>query len=392
MDSVSIDKELNDYRDDSDELLDGEYSDSDYEKTNNELTAYDIAVFYNTYNLSALMKWWGKKLIVPDFQRSYIWNQKQASEFVDSILRGLPVPSMFFYDDTENNQLLVIDGQQRLTSLYKYIEEKKFNDKPFKLIGDIHSGWENRDYDNLKDNDRERLNDTLLNITVMRQLRPNDGQSSMYLAFQRINTGGRSLTPQEIRMAVSYGPLSKMVSNLAEDPIFNKWPFLRTEADRKNNNYSRIQELIVRFWVLLFSDIRPLSGTIRSSLDWFFSNNKDFDMPSRRIMDVKYFSKKELSEAFCTLYYMKELDEECFVPDTRPTSIFFESVWIGIALRVREGKEVSTELIKSKILKWKETIGDERFSSLFKARRSSSIESINARISETKQYFLEDSI
>ena len=306
MNGVSYEKDSNDYRDESDELLDGEYSDLDYEKTNNELTAYDIAVFYNTYNLSALMKWWGKKLIVPDFQRSYIWNQKQASEFVDSILRGLPVPSMFFYDDTENNQLLVIDGQQRLTSLYKYIEEKKFNDRPFKLIGDIHSGWINKDYDNLKDNDRERLNDTLLNITVMRQLRPNDGQSSMYLAFQRINTGGRSLNSQEIRMAVSYGPLSRMVSKLATESVFNQWLFLRTEADRKNNNYSRIQELIVRFWVLLFSDERPLSGTIRSSLDSFFSNNKDFNMPARRKIDNKYYSEEELLTAFRSIDYLKE--------------------------------------------------------------------------------------
>ena len=113
-------------------------------------------------------------------------------------------------------------------------------------------------------------------------------------------------------------------------------------------------------------------------------------MPARRKIDNKYYSEEELLTAFRSIDYLKELEEDDFIPDTRPTSIFFESVWIGVALRIREGKEVSTELIKSKIGKWKETVGDDLFSSLFKARRSSSIESINARIAETKKYFLED--
>lgn len=79
------------------EMLDEDLqNDLDEEIDNNKLMAYDIAVFYNTYNLSTLMKWWGKKLVIPDFQRTYVWSIKKASEFVDSMLRGLPVPSMFF--------------------------------------------------------------------------------------------------------------------------------------------------------------------------------------------------------------------------------------------------------------------------------------------------------
>ena len=105
--------------DDSDKELEAEAL-VDEEIDSNKLTAYDIAVFYNTYNLSTILKWWGGKLVVPDYQRSYVWNLKQASEFVDSMLRGLPIPSIFFYDDTENSRFLVVDGQQRLKSLYYF--------------------------------------------------------------------------------------------------------------------------------------------------------------------------------------------------------------------------------------------------------------------------------
>lgn len=375
----------------NDELInEWDYSEEDEEETCNELTAYDLAVFYNTYNLSALLNWWGKKLIVPDFQRSFVWNQKQASEFVDSILRGLPVPSIFFYDDTEKNRLLVIDGQQRLTSLFRFIKQKTFNEKAFKLVGSIHPKWVNKTYDQLEDEDRERLDDTLLNITVMRQLRPYDGQSSMYLAFQRINTGGKTLTAQEIRMAVSSGALSRIVSELATDPVFNEWEFLRTPNDRKNNNYTRIQELIVRFWTFFYSDEKGISGTLRSSLDAFFASNKDFE---KTIINNQLNGHKEseLRDLFKTIYYLRGIDSSFFIPDTtRPTSIFFESVWLGIAFRIRNNHEVTSELIKNKIAHWKESVGYEAFSSMFKARRSSSVESINARISNIKGYFLED--
>ena len=358
----------------------------------NKLMAYDIAEFYNTYNLSTLMKWWGKKLVVPDFQRSYVWGIKQASEFVDSMLRGLPVPSIFFYDDSDNSRLLVVDGQQRLRSLYAYIIEQKFGDKQFKLTGSIHPNWAGRSYSELEQEDRDRLDDALMNITVMRQLAPDDGRTAMYLAFQRINTGGMTLKAQEIRMAVSYGSFALYLDKLAMDTRFEKWKFLRTDTQRKNNNYSPIQELILKFWAYYFSYPKFLGSSTRILLDDFFDVQKEFDNPKRKLQNKIYYSKVQFQEVFDAAFNdVNTLSTEVLSPYTKPTQTFLEAIWVGLTYRkLVLGKEINTEALPSYIAKWKSTIGDEKFSELFQARRTSSSQSALDRIKAGIEYFSGD--
>lgn len=364
----------------------------DEEIDNNKLMAYDIAVFYNTYNLSTLMKWWGNKLIVPSFQRSYVWNQKKASEFVDSMLRGLPVPSMFFYDDIDNSRLLVVDGQQRLRSLYLFMKEKKFGDQEFKLTGNIHPNWQGKSYDDLAPEDKDRLEDALMNITVMRQLAPDDGQSAMYLEFQRINTGGVTLKAQEIRMAVSYGPLATYLDELAKDIRFKKWDFLRSKQQKSANNNSQIQELILKFWAYYFSYPKITGSSTRTFLDDFFDLQKDFDQPKRPKQDKKYLSKQQLEDAFNAAFeVVNSLAIEDISPYTKPTQTFLEAIWVGLTYRrLILQKEINTENLSGYISNWKKAIGEEEFTKLFKARRTSSTTSAKERIEAGINYFSGD--
>ncbi|MCS4533683.1 DUF262 domain-containing protein [Neisseria montereyensis] len=374
-------------------LDDNEYEDEyEDEDENNELMAYDIAVFYNTYNLSTLMKWWGKKLIVPKFQRSYVWNQKKASEFVDSMLRGLPVPSMFFYDDIEKNRLIVVDGLQRLTSLYRYIVEGSFSgEKKFKLIGNIHPKWKGKTYEDLEAEDKDRLDDALMNITVMRQLTPHNSQSSMYLSFQRINTGGITLKPQEIRMAVSFGDFAIYLDELATDTRFDKWKFLRTDAQRKNDNYSPIQELILKFWAYYFSYPDFSGSSSRGLLDDFFDAQKDFENPVKKESNKTYYSKADFDEAFNAAFdLVNELSEQDLSPYTKPTQTYLESIWVGLTyrrLKLKKNDDISIDKLKEHIKNWKDVIGEDKFSELFQARRASSMKSVRGRIEAGIDYF-----
>lgn len=364
--------------------------DCDEDIPDNTLTAYDIAVFYNTYNLSTLIKWWGNKLIVPNFQRSYVWNQRQASEFVDSILRGLPVPSLFFYDDY--GRYLVVDGQQRLTSLYNYIEKREFGGKPFKLIGNVHEKWRNKNFEDLEQVDKDRLVDALLNATVMRQLLPDDGQSSMYLAFQRINTGGISLKAQEIRMAVSYGPLAILLDNLSKHEIFERWPFLRNDSQKKNENYSSIQELILKFWTYFIKRDNLTGSSSRSLLDSFFSEQKDFDKPRSKKYGVRYYSEDEFVTLFnCVLEEMSLFTVDDLSPFSKPTQSYLEAIWVGLANRkLVLGKPIDKSKLVEYVKDWKNVLGEEKFSDLFQARRTSSMTSVNERITAAIDYFSKD--
>lgn len=61
-------------------------------------------------------------IVVPKFQRGYVWSLREASRFVESLLLGLPVPSIFLSKEKDSQQLLVIDGQQRLLTLRYFYE------------------------------------------------------------------------------------------------------------------------------------------------------------------------------------------------------------------------------------------------------------------------------
>lgn len=298
----------------------------------------------------------------------------------------------FFYDDTENNRLLVVDGQQRLHSLYAFIKDEKFAGKTFKLTGNIHPNWKGKTYSELEDDDRDRLDDALMNITVMRQLAPDDGQSSMYLAFQRINTGGITLRAQEIRMAVSYSDLAKNLYVLSKDIRFDKWDFLRTKVQKENENYAPIQELILKFWAYYFQYPKFTGGSTRSMLDDFFDTQRNLDKPKKRKQEVTYYSWETLMETFDAAFdIVNQLPLESISPFTRPTQTFLEAIWVGLTHRkMKLNKEINTSSLPAYIAEWKNSIGETEFSRLFQARRTSSVSSALERIEAGIQYFAGD--
>lgn len=75
-----------------------------------------------------------EKIFVPPFQRKYVWTQIQASRFIESRILGLPVPGVFLSQESENNRLLIVDGQQRILSIANFYKGV-FGEKKFRLKG-----------------------------------------------------------------------------------------------------------------------------------------------------------------------------------------------------------------------------------------------------------------
>lgn len=88
------------------------------------VTQYDISVIPNDFNITTIFNLIDSGAVeMPVFQRNYIWDKKRASRFIESLILGLPVPQIFLYQK-ERNKFLVIDGQQRLLSIYYYIKQR----------------------------------------------------------------------------------------------------------------------------------------------------------------------------------------------------------------------------------------------------------------------------
>ncbi len=185
--------------------------------------AYSITSYGADYPVDALVKRIeDSSILIPDFQRKYVWKQPQASRFIESLLLGLPVPGVFLEKEPGKQRLLIIDGQQRLLTLY-YFYEGIFEPtgRSFSLTG-VQSQFEGLTYKTLSVEDRLRLDDAIIHATVVRQDEPTDDRGSIYHVFERLNTGGTPLSDQEIRTCVEIGietgPTWGAESALKRDP------------------------------------------------------------------------------------------------------------------------------------------------------------------------------
>lgn len=190
---------------------------------------YDIASYPSDFTLTVITQMWkDKDIIIPDYQREFVWSIKQSSLLIDSFLCGLPVPPVFFYID-ESNKNLVIDGQQRILSVVFFFEgyfgkeSIQGKRKVFRLSGlNKNSPYYNMRFEDLDEGSQRKLKQAVLRAVNIRQLNPTGESTSAYHIFERLNTGGTPLRPQEIRNCVFRGRFNKLLKNANKDKNWRK--------------------------------------------------------------------------------------------------------------------------------------------------------------------------
>ena len=131
-------------------------------------TRFSITSYGADYTVDTLItRLKNDAFFVPKFQRRFVWSQRHASRFIESLLMGLPVPGIFLYRETPTNRHLVVDGQQRLRTL-QYFYSGVFLEKKFRLIG-VRSEWENKTYTDLSASEQLKLDDSIIHATIFQQ-------------------------------------------------------------------------------------------------------------------------------------------------------------------------------------------------------------------------------
>jgi hypothetical protein len=218
-----------------------------------QLREYEVTASPNDFNLSTLVSFVESGAIkIPGFQRNYVWDIKRASKLIESIIIGLPVPQIFLYEENRNS-FLVIDGQQRLMSIY-YFWKGRFPKKEkrtelravFDEKGQIPKALlENDDYfgrfklqlpENLP-NHPNKLNrltyetleelQTTFNLrtirnVIIKQNSPQGDDSAMFEIFNRLNSGGINLKPQEIRTSLYHSKFYSLIYKLNAFPAWRE--------------------------------------------------------------------------------------------------------------------------------------------------------------------------
>jgi uncharacterized protein with ParB-like and HNH nuclease domain len=188
------------------------------------------------------------ELLKPELQRHYVWEKPEASRFIESILLGLPVPSIFLAN-TKNDKKLIIDGYQRIMTVYDFVKKGiwRKDNKVFKLSNTdkINERWRGKSFTELSEQEQRRIRSTTIHAIVFEQKAPNDNDTSLYQVFERINTGGRALLPQEIRNCVNQGRFNDLLFELNKD---ENWRNLYGKLEEDSR--MRDMEFILRFFAL----------------------------------------------------------------------------------------------------------------------------------------------
>lgn len=177
-------------------------------------------------------QWTRKRLDTqPDFQRYEVWSTQKKSALIESILLDLPIPQVFLAQE-DDGRTVVIDGQQRLTAVFRYINDEYALAKVApKLVG--------KRFSELSVELQEKIeNYTLRVVTILKE----SDHDVRFMLFQRLNEGSVSLNDQELRNCVWRGPYNEMIKSLAAEPAW-----LRLLRLRKSHPRMVDVELTLRF-------------------------------------------------------------------------------------------------------------------------------------------------
>lgn len=256
------------------------------------------------------------KTKIVGFQREYVWPRTKADRFIESLLLGLPVPGIFLVKEP-SGVLLVLDGHQRLFTLQAFYRGE-VKGEIYKLSNKVQQRFEGLGYKDLDPEDRRRLDDSIIHATIIRQDEPEEDQSSIYTIFERLNTGGVNLQPQEIRVALYHGEFVRVLRELNDDKAW------RSLIGKKSVRLKDM-EMVLRFFAFLHHS-KQYSAPMKGFLNRYMATNRDLSrQPEKDLRDI--FSRT-------TRTILGGIGTKAFRPRRAVNAAVVDSLMIGIARRL----------------------------------------------------------
>lgn len=181
----------------------------------------------------------GKLILDPDFQRRFVWDRQKASSLIESALLNVPLPIIYLAEE-EDGRELVIDGQQRLTSFFAFIDGFLPNKDIFRLKGmKVFTELENKTYKDVNEEIQDKIRyHQIRAITILNSSDPR----LKFEIFGRLNKGAVSLNNMELRNCMYQGEYMKVLKTLALDT-----DFLQRTGYQALDPRMRDVELVLRF-------------------------------------------------------------------------------------------------------------------------------------------------
>lgn len=214
----------------------------------------------------------GKYKLNPEYQRRKRWNNQRKSRLIESFIMNVPLPPIFLYE-YEYSKYEVMDGLQRLTSIYEFYKNR------FALEGlEYWTELNGRYYKDLPIKIKEGIDRRYISSIVLLEetaKNPEQAEALKQIVFERLNSGGEKLTPQETRNALYNGKFNQLCIKLAENDKFKKMWNIKSTDDAIYKKMEDV-ELVLRFFAYRF--IEQFKNTKEKFFDDYLKKANAYDL------------------------------------------------------------------------------------------------------------------
>ncbi|MDT7801341.1 MAG: hypothetical protein QOI78_4774, partial [Actinomycetota bacterium] len=283
-----------------------------------------IDFFITEYSVEILAsKVHAGEYVVPPYQREFTWESERKSKFIESVLMGLPIPFIFFWE-MPDGKLEIVDGSQRLRTLEEFVYGN-LKLEPLEVLT-LLSGFT---FNDLPESRQRKLNNRSIRGIVLNEHADESARLDM---FERINTGSKIANPAEIRRGAVAGPFLQLVIELADDPLLARLAPMPKKAKAERGH----EELVSRFFAY--------SDAYSNDLADYHDRPKDFIFDHATKMNVILSEKPEIADEYRrrfadTMSFVDRIFPNGFRKNSRSTATpraRFEAIAIGSYLAITE--------------------------------------------------------
>lgn len=228
----------------------------------------------------------------PSYQRESVWSKKQKSELIESILMGIPLPIMYFFQDNQGIKQ-VVDGKQRLTTLFDFLDNK-FSLSELTVMPELKG----KKFDDLDGLYQGKIEDYKLSINV---IKPPTPDRIKFDIFDRVNRGGTRLNNQEMRNAIYQGEATKLLDRLKDNEDFKNATDNSVRSKVMKDRYMILRFIAFYLWKeKLLTTKNGEFIDYKSDIDSFLGKTMEFlnFTSSEMIMDIENIFKKAMSNSY----------------------------------------------------------------------------------------------
>lgn len=296
-----------------------------------DIREYPIEVIAMKFNPSQQ----DPEIFIPDYQREFVWTDKQKSLFIESLLIGLPIPYLFVADIDEDENpytegnVEVIDGAQRIQSIYAYVnnELKLQGMERLKILEDSM-------FKDLPPVRQKRFNRSTIRMIELK----NVDEDARRLMFDRLNSGGTNLTDMEKWIGTKNSPFINFIRELAENNKFKEMtPLSEAKIKRRERTEYVLRFFAYRDRYLKFGERNDGSRdhTVVGFLDDYISDMDGlFNEDKKKQLENQFFDMLDFVKKYFSGGFKKSAQSKSV------SRIRFEAISVGTSLAITENPKL----------------------------------------------------